>query len=96
VASGPDFRRGWNDETPSGNIDIAPTILHLLGLKPPQPLDGRILREALRNSPNESPVAREQTLHARREDWAQYLRLTTVDGSRYFLEGNGGRVATGP
>ena len=96
VASGLDFRRGWNDETPSGNIDIAPTILHLLGLKPPQPLDGRILREALRNSPNESPVAREQTLHARREDWAQYLRLTTVDGSRYFLEGNGGRVATGP
>jgi hypothetical protein len=27
IASGPDFRSGWTDETPSGNVDLAPTIL---------------------------------------------------------------------
>ena len=35
IASGPDFRSGWSDEMPSGNLDVAPTILALLGLKPP-------------------------------------------------------------
>ncbi len=90
VASGPDFRRGWVDPTPSGNIDLCPTVLHLLGLKAPQPLDGRVLHEALRDSPDELPMAKATILHARRSGWKQYLRLTTVEGVTYFLEGNGG------
>src|SRR6185312_13756412 len=47
VAAGPDLRRGFVDSTPSGNIDVAPTILKILGAKPPATIDGRVLSEAL-------------------------------------------------
>ena len=48
VASGPSFRRGVISELPSGNIDIAPTVLRLLGVTTAAPLDGRPLLEAFR------------------------------------------------
>lgn len=44
-ASGPDFRNKTISKVPSGNIDIAPTILYLLELPPEQPMDGRALEE---------------------------------------------------
>ena len=34
IAAGPDFQRGQADELPSGNVDLAPTILHILGITP--------------------------------------------------------------
>lgn len=93
VASGPDFRHGWTNETPSGNIDVAPTVLELLGIKPPQRMSGRVLREALRN-PDKSPAADEQDIIAQRKlgdrIWRQHLRTMTVSGVTYFLEGDGG------
>ncbi|MEO5719492.1 MAG: alkaline phosphatase family protein [Chthoniobacterales bacterium] len=96
VASGPDFRRGWDDETPSGNIDLAPTILWLLGLKAPQPMDGRVLREALADPVPVSAV--EKTWEAKRNldgrTWRQHLRTATVDGVTYFLEGDGSSTPT--
>ncbi len=92
IACGPDFRRGWIDETPTGNIDVAPTILMLLGLKPPQPMDGRVLTEALRGAAS-TPAEQTQELKAQREfadaTWRQTLRLTTVEKTTYFVEGNG-------
>src|SRR5262249_49797783 len=45
IAVGPDFQRGEMDNLPSGNVDLAPTILQILGIKPPK-MDGRILSEA--------------------------------------------------
>jgi arylsulfatase A-like enzyme len=47
VASGPDFKTGFQDTYPSGNVDVAPTAAHLLGLSLPQ-ANGRVLKEALR------------------------------------------------
>jgi len=49
IAFGPDFKSGMKDEFPSGNIDVAPTIAHLLGLPLPN-TDGRVLFEAIKNS----------------------------------------------
>src|SRR5947207_1890031 len=49
IAAGPDFRRGYTDGLPSGNVDLAPTILRILGITPSQPVDGRILSEAMVN-----------------------------------------------
>jgi hypothetical protein len=57
VASGPAFMRGVRLPSPSGNIDIAPTILHLLGLPIPESMEGRVLFEALRQGDAEPPVA---------------------------------------
>ena len=47
IAAGPDFRRGEIVDLPSGNVDLAPTILRILGITPPQQIDGRILSEAM-------------------------------------------------
>ncbi len=91
IASGPDFRSGWSDHTPTGNIDVAPTILSLLGLKSTQPPDGRILTEALRDAAS-VPIARTRELNAERKFgdhvWRQTLTLTSVGKTIYIAEGN--------
>lgn len=46
IAAGPSFRRGAALTTPTGNVDLAPTVAYLLGLSMPQ-ADGRIVNEAL-------------------------------------------------
>jgi hypothetical protein len=50
IAAGPDFKRGEVDDLPSGNVDLASTILQILGTKPPKQLDGRILLEVMVNN----------------------------------------------
>jgi arylsulfatase A-like enzyme len=51
IGSGPDFTKNFVDQLPTGNVDVAPTIAHILGLSMPQ-ADGRPLLEALRSSRN--------------------------------------------
>ncbi len=93
VAAGPDFRRGVTSPIPSGNVDIVPTLLWLMNLKPATPLDGRVLSEAL---VGDAPSLRAVELGRReaRYDfkdgfWKQYLKFTEVNGVRYLEEGNG-------
>jgi arylsulfatase A-like enzyme len=49
AAMGPDFKANFVDEAPMGNIDIVPTLAHLLGIEMPSvgDLKGRVLAEAL-------------------------------------------------
>lgn len=51
AAIGPDFKSGFIDEAPMGNIDIAPTLAKILGIELPSVglLKGRVLEEALAN-----------------------------------------------
>jgi arylsulfatase A-like enzyme len=46
IALGPDFRAGFTDTLPTGNVDVAPTVAYLFGLPLPG-ADGRPLYEAL-------------------------------------------------
>lgn len=46
IANGPSFRASATVTTPTGNVDVAPTVAHLLGLSMPQ-ADGRVIDEAL-------------------------------------------------
>ncbi len=41
---------------PAANVDIMPTVLHMLGVAPPDNLDGRILREALADGPDQARI----------------------------------------
>ena len=50
IAAGPDFKPGETDDLPTGNTDLAPTILRILRVAAMQKLDGRILSEAIVNS----------------------------------------------
>jgi predicted AlkP superfamily pyrophosphatase or phosphodiesterase len=96
VAAGPDFTRGLQDDLPTGNIDIAPTVLWLLGIEPARKLSGRVLHEALAASgqivPAFEPHHLEATFRADRFEWRQYLNYSQVDGVVYFDEGNGERT----
>src|SRR6478609_9455967 len=46
IAKGPHFKVGFEDRSPSGNVDVAPTVASLLAL-PFQAPDGRVLAEAM-------------------------------------------------
>jgi arylsulfatase A-like enzyme len=92
IAAGPDFRSGVKSDTPSGNIDIAPTVLWLLGHKP-QSMDGRILSEALTIAGPPVKSDRPFVLETSRRNgvtaWHQQLKGARVNGVDYFDEGNG-------
>jgi len=98
IAAGPDFREGFASDTPSGNVDVAPTILHLLGVKQPRSLfgrsmDGRVLFEALKSSDAKPPRIKRRELRASAKhpggEWTQKLSVVEVNGVRYLVEGNG-------
>jgi arylsulfatase A-like enzyme len=57
IASGPSFRQRLVTELPSGNVDIAPTVLRLLGVTTDAALDGRPLIEGLRTATDRPPQA---------------------------------------
>ena len=93
VASGPSFQRGATIRMPSGNVDIAPTVLHLLGIRAEEKLDGRVLAEALTGGNEDLSAVKSETLEARHafgdEQWQQYLKTSRVGSTIYFDEGNG-------
>jgi len=71
--------------TPSANVDVTPTILHLLGHPKANALDGRVLREALVNGPDEEQVAIEtRTLRVTSGAYKAALQVTETAGKRYL------------
>ncbi len=90
IANGPDFKVGFVNELPSGNIDVAPTILNILNVPSLQKMDGRVLNEAFRQSDLPALEARTTTPEAAEGNWRQYLKISTVGGTDYFDEGNCG------
>jgi arylsulfatase A-like enzyme len=98
-AAGPDFKRGETDELPSGNTDLAPTILQILGVKPAGKMDGRILSEAMSigvPSPKPETKTIEATKHLRSGTWRQSLQISRVGSTIYLDEGNGVFLADKP
>jgi hypothetical protein len=96
VAAGPDFPKGVEDGVPSGNIDIAPTVLWLLGVKPERPPSGRVLAEALAQADDARPSCEVHRLEASYSSGTfacrQYLKYSEVNGVLYFEEGNGEQI----
>jgi arylsulfatase A-like enzyme len=96
VGAGLDLKNGFNDSFPTGNTDLAPTILWLLGVKAPEPMDGRVLSEALIG--DAPPVSQPSTrrIEAVREHekfiWRQYLQVSQVNQTIYLDEGNSSRT----
>ena len=88
LAGGPSFKRETIIETPTGNIDFAPTILHLLGLDAEAPaMNGRILLEALENGPS-GPAPDRQVYRAERPGFCQELQVSAVGKTQYVDWGN--------
>lgn len=86
IAVGPDIKPGVRSNVPSGNVDLAPTILHLQGVQPLSGMDGRVMRELLRDG----PAPRDVEVHA-----STYTTHTVLaDGLRYQAELETRRVGT--
>lgn len=91
IAAGPRLRQGSVSEIPCGIVDIAPTLLHCLGLPVPEGWQGRVLSEALRKGVA-APV---WSLEQRTADFAvgrQELSLAHAGGVTYTA---GARIQRG-
>lgn len=56
IVNGPAFKsQKKSSPFPTGNVDIAPTVCHLLGIVPTIPMDGRILHELLNETGTKTP-----------------------------------------
>lgn len=50
ICAGPSFKKNFVSELPTSNIDIVPTVLHILGVALPPSMQGRVMEELLRNT----------------------------------------------
>lgn len=95
IAAGPDLRGGETDDLPTGNIDLAPTILRILGIKAPLQMDGRILSEMMINVAPATgrSMPGSKTIEAKKDfpsgTWRQSLQISRVGPIIYLDEGNG-------
>jgi predicted AlkP superfamily pyrophosphatase or phosphodiesterase len=102
IAAGPDFKRGQTNDLPTGNVDLVPTILQILGIKVPHQMDGRILSEAVAapTSLLPAPKPEAKSIEARKDfpsgTWRQTLKISRVGSTIYLDEGNGAFVAIEP
>lgn len=99
IARGPSFKSGVRVDTPTGNVDLAPTALKILGLPGGESMDGRILEEAFAGGPPPNSVAWTQDDHRASRQTANGLYHQTITVSRvgkttYIDQGIGERLAT--
>ena len=73
------FAAGLTSSQPTGNIDILPTVLHLLGMPVPPDIDGRILTETL---PGGDPAAQPDLLSI--GTGRTRLSVTEMGNTRYL------------
>jgi arylsulfatase A-like enzyme len=89
LAWGADFKRGTTVRTPASNVDLVPTLLALMNLDQDAGLgrfDGRALREAFADGPDEEQVPIEvRTYFAETADgsYRAALQVTELDRQRY-------------
>jgi arylsulfatase A-like enzyme len=85
IAWGPDFKRNAVVRSPSGNIDIAPTILNLEGIPIPSEMQGRPLLEALRSGPDSEKMRVEtHTLEVSNgRGYKAAIHISNVNGHDY-------------
>ena len=57
IAAGPQIKIGIESDVPTGNVDLAPTVLHLLEVPLAETMEGRVLEELLVGGPAPVEVA---------------------------------------
>ena len=92
LARGPSFKQASRIQSPTGNVDLAPTVLRLLGIPAPDHMEGRALVEALADG--KDSVDWSSTTHrAERKTssgmYCQTVRVSTVGDTSYIDEGSG-------
>jgi arylsulfatase A-like enzyme len=88
AAIGPDFKKGYVDQAPVSNADIAPTIARLLGFKLPTKgkLQGRVLVEALQEGPESVSFTRKMMRSGKADGKSTVLFYQRLHKQLYFDE----------
>jgi arylsulfatase A-like enzyme len=93
IAAGPDFREHAVSSVPTSNVDVAPTLLRLLGIPAPASMTGRVMAEALRDGPPIASVKVDRTTETVQTPGGAYAltaHLSKAAGKTYldFTETN--------
>ena len=94
LARGPSFKSRTRISSPTGNVDIAPTVLGLLGLPIPDDMNGRVIAEALVNGPDSVESTTDAHLAGREVlngVYRQEITVSKVGGTVYLDSGSGWR-----
>jgi hypothetical protein len=87
IAAGPDFREHEVSNVPTGNADLAPTLLRLCGLDVPPTMTGRVIEEGLRKGPPPASVRIVTSAETVRTADGRYeltAHFTTAGSHRYL------------
>lgn len=87
IAAGPAFREHATSDVPTGNADLAPTLLSLEGIDVPSTMTGRAIEEGFRSGPApQSMQVRRSTETVKSTDGSYELtaHFATVAGRRYL------------
>ena len=92
-ASGPSFKSTLKLDNPSGNLDLAPTLLRLLGISGDRDMHGRVLEEALAGGPSADDVDWSTETHQAEHDlggevYRQQIKISRAGTTTYVDEGN--------
>ena len=93
IAAGPDLRRGFDDDFPTGNVDLAPTILHLLRIAAPARFQGRVLAEAFAKNEGSRSTSQASDSGVRvisNGKRGPRLKISSVHNSEYIDQGDSG------
>jgi arylsulfatase A-like enzyme len=88
MAAGPDLKRTTQIGTPSGNVDLAPTLLTMLGIAVPASMEGRVLSEAFVNGPDASALRVRTEQHTAQTADGSYAATASLS----FIETPAGTV----
>ena len=89
LARGPSLRSKTVIDTPTGNVDLAPTILRLLGITGYEDaMDGRTLAEALSNETGSTCDVRTEAHETEAAGYRQKVQVSHFDGAIYVDWGN--------
>jgi arylsulfatase A-like enzyme len=91
ITSGPGFKKGYESELPTSNVDIAPTILHLQHIPVPEQMDGRVVYELLNEkAPATAPIkAKAETIQTEvTAPWGSYKLILhrTLLGKYFYTD----------
>lgn len=91
ICYGPSFLQGEKILSPTGNIDILPTVLKLLGQGIPDYIEGRILEEGFKGLDPEiisETYKYEASLETKAGKYFQEITVSCVGDSKYVDQGN--------
>jgi arylsulfatase A-like enzyme len=88
AAMGPDFKKGFVDKAPVSNVDVQPTLAHIMKMKVPSlgTRRGRVISEALAAGPNTIRFAPGVLRSRAVNGWSTVLNYQVADRRMYLDE----------